>query len=226
MISALPLMGYIDEEPDWQRHFKRIVKNEFNVYTGYNLDRHTSLDSLVQEIIDSQVQLLVIDYNLKEADNISFFGHDIATRISELNQRLPIYILTAYPEDARSSVPADLPVLAKDDITNNQNAIIERMKGSVAKYQREFEEARNEIEALVDKRLKGGLTSAEEQRFIELDDILDRFIYPGGDIPSQYKSKESIARLGKLADEAEEMLKEFEKRHAKVSPNHSGKKEQ
>ena len=225
MIDELPRIGYVDEEQDWQRQFKRIVKGNFNVYTGYRLDRRTSLDSLVQEIINSQIQLLVIDYNLKEADNISFFGHDIAFKINELYEKLPIYILTAYPEDARSSVPENLPVLAKDDITHDRDAIIERMKGSVAGYRRELEEARTEIEALVDKRLKEGLTLAEEKRFIELDDILDRFIYPGGDIPSQYKSKESIARLGKLADEAEEMLKEFEKRHAKVSSGHSSKKE-
>ncbi len=225
MVSTLPLIGFINEEPDWQRQFKRIVKGNFSVYTKYSLDRHTSLDNLVQEVINSQIQLLVIDYNLKEANNVSFLGHDIAIKINELHEKLPIYILTAYPEDARSSVPEELPILAKEDMTNNQSAIIEKMKGSVVGYQREFEEARIEIEALVDKELKVGLSPSEEKRYIELDDFLNRFIAPEMRIPSQYKSKKSIVEFRKLADEAEYILKELEKRDAEVSSENSKEKE-
>ena len=224
MLSTPLIIGFVDENPHWRNNFKRFAKGKFNVYTDYTLNAHTSLDHLAREIINSQVSGLVIDYDLKETDNIPFYGHELAARINELCGQFPMLILTAYKDEIENLVPDNLPVLAKEDMSVRKEAMIEEIGKHITGHYKAFEEARKEIEVLVDKELREGLSPSEEKRYIELDDFLDRFIAPEMKIPSQYKSKKSIIKFRKLADEAEDILRELEKRNAKVSPENSKEK--
>ena len=152
MLNSLPTIGYIDEDPAWRNKFKRFAKKKFEVRTDYTLN--ASLDHLAHEIINSSISGLVIDYDLKETDNIPFYGHELAARINELYGPFPMLILTAYKDEVKNLVPDNLPVLAKEDMDIRRKAMIEEIEEQIEVHYKKFNEARTEIETLVAKELK------------------------------------------------------------------------
>jgi len=82
------LIGYIDEQKGEQLDFSNLMEEDedFSVH-NFNVDENSTLATLLDEILDSKIDCLVVDYHLSET-GVPFEG---STVIEEFHKVKPYF---------------------------------------------------------------------------------------------------------------------------------------
>jgi Skp family chaperone for outer membrane proteins len=202
-------IGYIDEDEADVDKFKRFARNDF-VINAFDLDMNTTLNSLFQDVLKSEVSALVIDYRLRETNIIKFNGDEVVNKVKEELHDFPLFILTSHEDDALDAVEDVNIVYEKDLMDDNKGKmLIKRIKTKIEHYYKNLKNAEKELLDLIDKKDKDGLTALEEDRLIELDDFLQHSVCKKDRIPNFLKKQEGFEKLNALINKTEELLKEI-----------------
>lgn len=93
-------IGYIDEDESQVKLYRRkLQKYGFDVI-GYTFNKGMSLQDLMKQVYESDIDLLMIDYKLNETNIVSFNGEVVESDIYDKRPLFPHIIFTNKVEQA------------------------------------------------------------------------------------------------------------------------------
>jgi CheY-like chemotaxis protein len=152
----------------------------------------------------------IIDQKLRVSGDVNYSGIEMASHLRAINPKLPIYILTNYPDDHELGGGNDRTVediIPKKDLTYPKHDKALRFKARflrrIAVFQDVLSQHEQKFHSLLTKSLRQSLTAAEQRELNELQEV--RLA------PIQAAELEDIASLGKSIEELKKVLKTAKK---------------
>lgn len=199
-------IGYIDEESQWIQVFQRNLADAFDVKI-FQLTDETTLENLIVDIQDAELDCLVVDYELSEASNLTFNGDEIITKIRELHPEFPVLIITGHQEDEIVPVVEDTDIVrSKSELAERTNLFITRLKGKIIAHKKKIREIEETIDELSKKKAAQSISVAEEESLNDLFNELDRLNPRERTLPAVMYEKSNMTQLSELVKEAQGIL--------------------
>jgi hypothetical protein len=207
-------IGYIDEDKGWRNIFRQYLKDEFEIVL-FDIGEDTTLDTLVNEVFDQNVDMLVIDFRLDETGFVDFNADALIHKIHERNLYYPLIILTSYESDALDHLENANIVNGKDLLSGDMDDKVPILKQKIHKiandYANKMKVAYSTLETLERKRVEEGLDPDEEDKFVEVNTFIDKSTSAKGRLARSFYSEDTNRRLSDLIAKTEEILKQIEK---------------
>jgi hypothetical protein len=215
-------IGYIDEDVQQVKKFQRKLRPYGFSVVGYDFHKNMSPESLMEQVYDSDIDLLMIDYKLKETNVVAFNGDVIENLIYQTKPLFPHIIFTsdtdqaeAYVEDMKiifdkgevfSDDDDEIDDNKKEDNTNLKK-FVKMLKGSIHQYKSYVEQRKNALVMLLEKGAIEGLTAGEKNDVLSLQsNLLNLDKSKKDEIPKQLITPDKLDELAKTRKEAEEFL--------------------
>ena len=214
---------FIDEEKDTFDDFKDYVemsstKDNIEVLTEYPLD---NLEEMVNLIIKINPDAVITDFRLNEIKidikyNVPYNGVELVEELLKIRNGFPCFVLTAFDDMAIGASEDVNKVYIKNLLHNNKEESKAKVKfpdrviNQIEHYQTKIRNMEEELFELVKLRKSGEAKMSDESRIIELDGILESFIDRKNSIPPEFKELSNEARLNKLINKVEELLKKID----------------
>ena len=93
-------IGYIDEDVNQVTIFTRALKDYGVEVIGYDIHKGMSEEAILELVYNSKIDLLMIDYYLKDKGILTFNGDELERRFKEIKPRFPMIIFTSNENDA------------------------------------------------------------------------------------------------------------------------------
>ena len=204
-------IGYVDEKESQVKTYRRILKEYgFNVI-GYKFKKGLTLEELMAQIYKSDIDLLMIDYKLRETNWVAFNGEEVEREIYENKPQFPHIIFTNKVEQAEPHIEDwkiifDKDVVFEDD--ENTKKFIRILVKSIEQYRNLITKKKKAISHLLEKGKKKGLNAAEKSILLETQEELWKMDKTKKrEIPKQLISLHELENLSKTRKEAEEFLR-------------------
>jgi hypothetical protein len=128
-------------------------------------------DYVKKVLSDKRTVAIIIDQKLKNTGKAHYTGTELAEYLRRINQKLPIYILTNYPEDIGSDEELNVEyILGKsdfaDDVKANRN--IARILRHIDTYTDILSERGQRFEKILEKSMKHKLNKDEYKELEQL----------------------------------------------------------
>lgn len=207
-------IGYIDEDEQQVKKFTRNLRPYGFEVIGYEFHKDMSAESLMEQVYDSDIDLLMIDYKLKESNIVGFNGDAIESLIYKTKPLFPHIIFTSDVDQAEAHVEDWKIIFDKGDIfiedevdKTNSERFVKMLNRSIEQYKNYVESMKLALTTLLQKGEKEGLNAAEKSEALSLQDELNNLDKSKKDeIPKQLISIEKLENLAKNRKEAEEFL--------------------
>ena len=200
-------IGFIDEEKTQIQHFYQTFKNDFDVYQ-FELTQGAEPESLIRETFDKHLDALIIDFRMNGF--LGFNGDLIVEKLNEINPFFPKILLTSFPFEALDFVDDANIVNTKDiwsgDSPDDLKIFIKKLNRLIRIYYEKINDTEQELKALEEKRIQSGLEPVEEDRYINLNNFLSKVAGQSQDLPRDFYSHETNAKLDSLIEKTEQML--------------------
>ncbi|PZF72615.1 response regulator [Taibaiella soli] len=206
------LIAYIDEDQGDREQFEIYFdeyKEDFQVTNLFPGKK--SLEELVEEVVETAPDIVVLDFNLKYSDDtVPDNGDVVMQRISDRKPLLPVVLMTSYknfaeksfisPEKRKSILEKSMLNDAKDKGFRDELLVyITYYKDLLQKYKDEFAGLQH----------KGQLSDVEQARLLELDSILEEAVDRQSAIKSEHKTDENLSDLQNLISSTKELIKDL-----------------
>ncbi|PKQ27613.1 MAG: hypothetical protein CVT63_07075 [Candidatus Anoxymicrobium japonicum] len=126
-------------------------------------------------LADDQTGAFIIDQCLDEYTGVAYNGIGLAEFLRSLRPELPIFILTKYLdeglEDQGGSVEA---IIDKKTVRKRGEIYVKRILRGIEHYQATLTDKQERLGYLIDRKLSGGLSEAEEVELQELRAYIER----------------------------------------------------
>lgn len=209
-------IGYIDENEKQVKKYKKRFR-EFDIdVIGYEFKDNMTFEELMEQVYQSDIDLLMIDYKLDESNKVQFNGEKVEQEIDIKKPLFPHIIFTNKREDAENFVEDWSLIFSKEEIPSKNEEdydesktkhFITILKKKIDKYQKRIETKKNIIEELIIKGEKEGLDAGEEDTLISLQQELNLFDKTkANEIPKKLVSVNKLKDISKTRIEAEEFL--------------------
>lgn len=115
-------------------------------------------------LADGRTRAVIIDQRLSELSGVPYEGIEVAEFLRTLKPELPIFILTQHSNDdllleKEGSVEF---VIGKDEFIKRDTAYAARILRNIGHYEAALSEKQTRLKELIDRKLSGELTAAEE----------------------------------------------------------------
>jgi hypothetical protein len=207
-------IGYIDEDNQQVKRFTRNLRSHGFEVIGYDFYKNMTPESLMEQVYNSDVDLLMIDYKLKESNIVGFNGDVIENLIYNTKPLFPHIIFTSDVDQAEAHVEDWKIIYDKGDVfvedeadTTNSERFVKMLTRSIEQYKKYIESRKEALSILLQKSESEGLNAAEKNEALSLQDELNNLDKSKKDeIPKQLISIEKLENLAKSRKEAEEFL--------------------
>lgn len=198
------MIGYIDENDEDVILFKQQFSDYFDIVI-LQIDSSTKLEDVISWIYSTHLDLVVVDYNLKENLPIDFYGNEILETLNRQRLNFPMYMFTSYEDEAisESDELIDDLIFEKHLVSKNREIMITRIKNKIKKYKSELEQKEKRHREL---SLKTELTIIEEEELLRLDYFLEEATNKLGSTPITLKDTRSLKKLCELIDKADKII--------------------
>ena len=204
-------IGYLDEESQWVDKFKRRLKDAFEIFT-FQLTADTSISDIISQIEQEELDCLVADFELKEADIVQFNGDEVIDVLRNKYPYFPVFIITAKEEDdVLGQVEDNDIVRMKEELDTKTETLIQRIQNKISNYHNKIVEAESTIEQLIQKKNSHGLSIPEEELLTEKYLFLDKVNPEEKVLPANLIQPNSITKLNQFTDQAKYILDELKK---------------
>ncbi|PBI82679.1 hypothetical protein BSF41_47380 [Flavobacterium sp. ACN2] len=210
-------IGYVDEDINQVKKYQRRFRKLGFEVIGYDFIKGMRLDELMDQIYNSNIDLLMIDYKLDESNKVTFNGEAVESEIYDSRPLFPHIIFTNKKDDAEPHVEDWKIIFEKDDIFNEGEedekkvthfvTILER---SIEQYKKHIQKRKNEISHLLEKGQSKKLSSEEKHILLKLQKelkVLDSTYKV--EVPEYLMLTENIAESENLKNEAELLLQKL-----------------
>jgi hypothetical protein len=200
---------YVDEDPDEIVYFEEFVHGHFSLNI-IKIDNDSSLDDVVDEILNLHPDAVVTDFLLNDKATVSFNGQALIDSLRERNKHLPCFLLTSHAPDALEATNDARIVQSKAVMTGERSDLGLLFRNQIARiienHRAKLLRAEEELRSLLS--LPGEqMTAQERKRVIELDDFIEEHGLGNHALPSEVKEERSIELLTELVHRVDELLK-------------------
>lgn len=207
-------IGYIDEDIKQVKKYTRRLKDFGFEVIGYDFHQGMSLEELMSQVYESDIDLLMIDYKLNEKNIVAFNGDAVENEFYDKKPLFPHIIFTNKVEQAEPFVEDWKILFDKEDIFSddvNDDTKVTRfvtiLTKSIEQYKNHIQKKKELISDLLKKNENKELSTKEENELLNLQRellSLDRTIIQ--EIPEKLVSFERLKNITDLRNEAEEYL--------------------
>jgi DNA-binding NarL/FixJ family response regulator len=207
-------LGIVDEYERDIDKFHQFFEDDFEVV---EITLAPTAEETVQNIIDSHVDAVAIDYKLKEYNQveINYLGNTVYDLLQERLHDFPSFLLTSYAPDADKETLIDTFKIISRSCMNPTldvgRRLIEQVKAKIAQYRTMLTDSETRLLELIEKQKKEPLDAVEEQEMIELDEFLEKSLAGKSNIPMEWKRSKALETLNHFATMAEEILQQLKK---------------
>ncbi|AEE51085.1 hypothetical protein [Haliscomenobacter hydrossis] len=199
-------VGYVDEDGGQKSTFFNTLKDDFEVKL-FDITEETDSESLVEAILASSLDVLVLDFLLDETGLVDFNADELIEKIQEVNKHYPLIILTSREVDALDQIPDANLINGKEEMLVNKIDIFKQKLNKIASnYKASIGNAQKELEHLEEKREEKGLEPNEEDRYVELNLYLDQTVAAKNHISRTFYSEDTNKKLDELIAKTEELI--------------------
>ncbi|AEA45006.1 hypothetical protein [Fluviicola taffensis] len=204
-------IGYIDEDAGQRSSFYHFLKDEFDIVL-FEMNDTTTADTLVEDVFQSGIDMLVLDFRLDDNGDFDFNADSLIEKIQQRNYYYPLVILTSHELDALDHISNANLVNGKEDMLGKNVAVFkQKLSKIIQSYKSRLSEAENEVQELEKKRQSDtGLLPAEEDRYVELNNFLEKTTSAKSTIPRSFYSTDTNKKLDQLIEKTEALLSRIE----------------
>ncbi|MBR9831205.1 hypothetical protein GYB57_03570 [bacterium] len=210
-------LGILDEEIEQIETIEAVFEDAFNIV---QIEFVESIDELIEKIKSEKIDVLSIDYKLKDHNkgfefNGDYFFNELLERFGEF----PAFILTQNVSNAKKESKKINPrfIVDKEQIhfftdqknKNEKDKFIEELILEIEIHQNKIQEDVEELKTLESLLEKGEKLGDKENRYIELNNKLSKSLSGYDALPQTYFSKNTNDRLDLLIKQTEELLKKL-----------------
>lgn len=209
---------FIDEEESQQVLFLDYMESAADKVEVKCLFPKKTEDEMIQAIDDERPDAIVIDHKLNEMKidikyNVSFNGTEIANLYQKIHPEFPLFIMTAYDDDA-ISVSKDVNVVYRKSILHSSPeeervGFSIRIVEQISKYKKRLQDSQRELTELLQKREKNGLTLTEQDELVRLDSFLEKSLDSYTSLPDDLKTSQSLLILSDLIEKVDKVLEKL-----------------
>lgn len=207
-------IGYIDENEQQVKKFTRNLRPYGLEVIGYEFYKNMSPESLMDQVYNSDIDLLMIDYKLKETNIVGFNGDVIENLIYNNKPLFPHIIFTSDTDQAEAHVEDWKIIIDKGDVfiedevdKTNSKRFVKMLTRSIEQYKNYIITRKESLSKLLQKGESEGLNASEKNEVLSLQDELNYLDKSKkSEIPKQLISIENLEALAKNRKEAEEFL--------------------
>lgn len=201
-------IGYVDEDEADINSFLRRFCDYFEIET-LKPNSTTTIHDVISWISGSKLDMIVVDFDLKERLGVDFNGNDILEELNEHYLNFPMFMLTSHEKIAinKSDASIDDVIYSKSIVKKNLELFIIRFNNKISKYKSEISIAQKRHEQLA---RKSELTLEEEDELLNLDDFIENTCDKKGSTPKVMKNTKSLKKLNELVDKAENILQKID----------------
>lgn len=209
-------IGYIDEDNTQVKLYKRKLRAYGFEVIGYEITKGMTIEELMQQVYDSDIDLLMIDFRLNESNILAFNGDEVERHIYDKKPLFPHIIFTNKVDQAEPDVD-DLKIIVDKEIAfpdddNNDNANVKRfidlLTKSIEQYKNHISKRKSIISELLEKEKNEELNSKEKDVLLSTQRELQNLDKTRlKEIPEQLISVENLDKISKTRKEAEEYIK-------------------
>lgn len=215
-------LGLVDEFPKDKNYILSFFENHDveGEIEAVEIELHVDINMLIQAIIDSEVDAVAIDFDLKEHSKIpfTFQGNDVLKALQDRLFDFPSFILTNYSKMAENENPStdDFYILPKSFFAQETYFEIgkeysRKIVKKIEKYKHKLYTNKDKLIALHTKQMQTTLTIPERAELIELDEYLEKATGGKSFLPKDWKKPDTLKEFNDLADMAEKLLVELKK---------------
>jgi CheY-like chemotaxis protein len=200
---------YVDEEESNRNRFERSFESMFKIAT-FHPDK--DIEYMVEQLLKNPPDCVVVDYNLMEYDqHIPYYGTDLTKAIHAHKAGFPCIVLTSFVKDAIDGSENANFVYSKDRMAKDEEKLELKLKleKESSRYKAFCESNEKELLMLIDKGNKVGLNAEEEERIVELDNLVNQSCSAQIDVPRHLKEFKHIEKLDQLIQATENLIKKI-----------------
>ncbi|MDR7130180.1 hypothetical protein J2X69_002528 [Algoriphagus sp. 4150] len=172
-------IGYIDEQEAERIDFQNLMEDDEDdiVVELFEVTPETSMDDLLNQILDSDIECLVVDYHLSET-GVRFEGSDLIEVFHEIRPYFPKIIYTAKEDKVIPEVENEIIYMINDKSIKQDekrsNDFRMKLKTLINNYQQDIDEAKTRLEELTEKKKAYKISIDEENElFIHKKFLID-----------------------------------------------------
>lgn len=202
-------IGYVDEAAQEVEKITRKLENDFEM-VSYDIERGLSKDELIDRIYKSDVDLLLVDYFLKDKGMLVYNGDTLVRDFEKIKPLFPMIIFTNNPVDAFPKVDNVNIIYNKDVLNKNKTWFIEVLKRNIQYYQQYINTRKNRIAELIETRQQRELTPVEKGELFNLQLDLNKLDERENvETPSHLLSDRNLDELTEITEDAEKLLQKL-----------------
>lgn len=157
-------IGYLDEDSSDIARFHDFL-DSYKIYEMKEFTPRVDLESLIEEIVESHLDAIVIDYRINEYENIPYTGISVIDGIKRKRRDFPCILLTSHADEVLETSDLDpLIVYAKEapfgGDSKRRDLFEKKLRKALEQYKKDLDYAEK---VLNDLSLKSELTIVEER---------------------------------------------------------------
>jgi DNA-binding NtrC family response regulator len=197
---------FIDEDKAQLRKFKRYTKG-FNKLIVNAIEPPEHKEEIVDMIVEENIAAVVCDFDLKEKNTTNYYGNEVIEDILKAKPDFPVFIFTSHEEDALKRSKTVHHVYDKVKM-NGDESFLNLIVQEIEKYRNRIDEWKKEFYNLQKKYQEKNLTVREEERLIELDNLIEKATDSRSSIPNHIKAQQDN-ELNELINKTEDILNQI-----------------
>lgn len=205
-------IGYIDEDVNQVKKYKRRFRNYGIEIVGYEFHKGMTIDVLMHQVYESDIDLLMIDYKLNETNQVTFNGEVVESEFYDKKPLFPHIIFTNKVEQAEPHVEDwkilfDKDIFSEGDDDKKIQHFITTLEKSIEQYRNHVNKKKVIVTELLEKGEKEGLTASEKDLLVsKQEELLALDKSEKNEIPKHLLTEKKLDDLSKTKKEAEEFL--------------------
>ena len=211
-------IGYVDEDEGEVKKVARRLRDNFKV-KSYDVSAGPGKDELIDDIYNSDIDLLLVDFMMKDKGVVTYNGDEIAREYEKIRPEFPIIIFTNRETDAFPVVDDVNAIYDKENLTREKKShFIEILYKNILRYEGYVSQMKGKLENLIEKRVEQELSPSEKEELFTLQLELGRLDKRSfAETPNHMLSDQNLDQLTALAKDADELLQEFLNKYGDAS---------
>ncbi|GCC52890.1 hypothetical protein SanaruYs_31300 [Chryseotalea sanaruensis] len=207
-------IGYIDENSLEVAKYEKDLRAYFDVI-GYDIKKGLPLLDLINQVYQSDIDLLMIDYLLVDKGVLTYNGDEVARTFEEIKPRFPMIIFTHEQSQALPHVDNPFIICDKAEVKDNAGKFASKLTKLIEQYKTYISKRKNLINELLDKGESEGLKADEKHELLDAQLELNNLDKRSTEVPLQLLTDKKLEDLSKTTKEAEAFLESLIKKSKK-----------
>lgn len=209
-------IGFIEEDINQVKLYRRKFRDFGFDVIGYEFTKGMSLEELMYQVYNSNIDLLMIDFRLNESNIVPFNGDEVERHIYENKPLFPHIIFTNKVDQAEPDVDDIKIIFDKEIVFPDDNGddnpktkhFMYILTKSIEQYQRHIEKRKLKISELINKEDKEGLSIEEKNLLLATQrELLSLDKMTMLDVPETLISIDNLEKISQARKDAESFIK-------------------